>query len=239
MGPKPFLMNQWYVCAREQEITRTPMTRWICGEPLVFFRRENGSAVALSDRCPHRKYPLSKGHLIHDEIECGYHGLRFGPDGACRLIPAQNEIPPGFGVHAYPLVEQYGMVFVWMGDRARADVSLIPNFFEAGGAGWACDHDYIHLDANWQLIIDNLLDLTHLTFVHKTTLASPGIQENPLTVTVGTSTTCHTSHFHTPHHTSTPAVVPATPHSTSPADCRCSPALRLHPIRHVHPSHQL
>ena len=184
MGPKPFLMNQWYVCAREQEITRTPMTRWICGEPLVFFRRENGSAVALSDRCPHRKYPLSKGHLIHDEIECGYHGLRFGPDGACRLIPAQNEIPPGFGVHAYPLVEQYGMVFVWMGDRARADVSLIPNYFEAGGAGWACDHDYIHLDANWQLIIDNLLDLTHLTFVHKTTLASPGIQENPLTVTV-------------------------------------------------------
>ena len=160
------------------------MTRMICGEQIVFFRSEGGAPVALRDRCPHRSYPLSKGHLVHDEIACGYHGLRFGTDGACRLIPAQKDIPAGFGVHAYPLVERHGMVFVWMGDASRADPAGIPDFFEAGSTGWACDHDYIHLDANWQLIIDNLLDLTHLTFVHKSTLASPGIQENPLVVSV-------------------------------------------------------
>ena len=184
MGAQPFLKNQWYVCARETEITRTPFTRWICGEPVLLYRRESGPAVALRDRCPHRKYPLSKGHLVHDQVECAYHGLRFGPDGACTLIPAQKDIPAGFGAHAYPIVEKSALVYIWMGDRAKADASLIPDFFENGSPGWAAVHDYIHLDANWQLIIDNLLDLTHLTFVHKTTLASSGIQENPLTVTV-------------------------------------------------------
>ena len=183
MGGSPFLQNQWYVCARSADVTRAPLQRWICGEPIVFYRRENGAPVALEDRCPHRKYPLSQGRLIGDEIECAYHGLRFGASGACTLIPAQSEIPKGFGTRAYPITERNNLVYVWIGAAEKADDKLIPDFFENSDPAWAAECDYTHLEANWQLIVDNLLDLTHLTFVHKTTLASSGIQENPLIVT--------------------------------------------------------
>ena len=185
MADKPFLMNQWYVVARPAEVTRTPLARRICGVPLVLYRTEAGTAVALDDRCPHRKYPLSRGQLIGDDIECGYHGLRFaGGDGRCTLIPAQNEIPRGFGVRAYPLVERNQLIYAFMGDPAKADPADVPDFFENDEPTWKPMPDYLRIEANWQLVVDNLLDLTHLTFVHKTTLASRGIQENPLVVTV-------------------------------------------------------
>ena len=158
--------------------------RMICGTPLAMYRGADGVVHALNDRCPHRKFALSQGRLVGDDIECGYHGIRFSGDGACTLIPAQADIPEGFGVRAYPTTEKNGLVYVWMGDAAKADLTLIPDFFENVEGEWAPATDYLLVDANWQLIIDNLLDLTHLTFVHKTTLASSGIQENPLVVTV-------------------------------------------------------
>jgi phenylpropionate dioxygenase-like ring-hydroxylating dioxygenase large terminal subunit len=184
MAARPFPLNQWYVCARSPEIRHAPLTRMICGVPLVFWRKREGGVAALDDRCPHRKYPLSEGHLHADEIECGYHGIRFGSDGRCTLIPAQSEVPRGFAARAYPVVEKSALVYIWMGDPAKADESAIPEFIENSAPEWAPARDYLRIEANWQLIIDNLLDLTHLTFVHKTTLASTGIQENPLVVTV-------------------------------------------------------
>ncbi len=184
MTEQPFLMNQWYVAAHSAEVAHRPLARRICGVPLVFWRKQDKTVVAIDDRCPHRKYPLSKGALAGDDIECPYHGLRFGPDGRCTLIPAQSEIPAGFGSRAFPVVETTHLVYVWMGEAGKADTALVPDFFENSAPGWKAMPDYLHIDANWQLIVDNLLDLTHLTFVHKTTLASPGIQENPLEVVV-------------------------------------------------------
>ncbi len=184
MANGPFLLNQWYVCARSPEIKHARLTRMICGVPLLLFRRRDGEITAIDDRCPHRKYPLSQGHLHGDEIECAYHGIRFGKNGQCTRIPAQSEIPAGFGARAFPVIEKSALVYIWMGDPAKADPRLVPDFFENCGPDWAPAQDHLLIEANWQLIIDNLLDLTHLTFVHKTTLASSGIQENPLTVTV-------------------------------------------------------
>ena len=184
MAEKPFLLNQWYVCARSPEVVRDALARRICGVPLVFYRRRDGGIAALDDRCPHRKYPLSQGVIHGDEIECGYHGIRFGADGRCASIPAQDGVPNGFATRAFLVVEKNELVYVWMGDAAKADPALVPDFPENSAADWAPARDYLRIEANWQLILDNLLDLTHLTFVHKTTLASPGIQENPLVVTV-------------------------------------------------------
>lgn len=184
MTAKPFLLNQWYVCARVGDITHRPLVRTICGAPIVFWRKADGGVAALDDRCPHRLYPLSHGSLHGDIIECGYHGIRFGADGRCAHIPAQKEIPDGFRARAYPVVERNELVYIWPGDVAKADASLIPDFPENSAPDWAPARDYMRIEANWQLVLDNLLDLTHLTFVHKTTLASSGIQENPLAVTV-------------------------------------------------------
>jgi phenylpropionate dioxygenase-like ring-hydroxylating dioxygenase large terminal subunit len=184
MTARSFPLQHWYVAARVVEVSRSPLARTICGEPLVMFRRHDGTVVALDDRCPHRLYPLSKGELVGDEIECGYHGLRFDGSGACTRIPAQKEIPARFRVRSFPVVERSGLVFVFTGDPDRADASKVPAFPENVAEGWASSGAHRHIEANWQLVVDNLLDLTHLTFVHKTTLAGPGIQENPLKVRV-------------------------------------------------------
>ena len=179
-----FPLQQWYVAALAGEVGRTPLARTICNAPLVLFRRGDSSLAALDDRCPHRLYQLSRGQIVGDDIECGYHGLRFDGAGTCTLIPAQRSIPAGFGVRSFPAVERCGLVFVWMGDATRADPSAIPDFPENDGPGWAASGTLRHVEANYQLVVDNLVDLTHLTFVHKTTLAGPGIQENPLEVRV-------------------------------------------------------
>jgi vanillate monooxygenase len=184
MTTRSFLLQQWYVAAFASEVGRTPLARTVCNEPLVMFRREDNSVAVLDDRCPHRLYQLSKGKLIGDDIECGYHGLRFAGSGQCTHIPSQGTVPTGFGVRSFPAAERSGLVFVWMGEPARAEEAFIPDFPENNGPGWAASGAHRMVEANYQLVVDNLLDLTHLTFVHKSTLAGPGIQENPLQVRI-------------------------------------------------------
>lgn len=180
-----YLRHAWYTAATSAEIVRAPFARVICDEPLVFFRRSNGSVAALSDRCPHRLYALSKGELIGDDIQCGYHGIRFDGSGACTLIPFQPEIPRGFAARSFPCIEKHALIFVWLGDPAKADPDLLPDFKENDAPGWTAVHGYHYVKANYELLIDNLLDLTHLPTVHKGTLAGPGVHENPFQVESG------------------------------------------------------
>jgi phenylpropionate dioxygenase-like ring-hydroxylating dioxygenase large terminal subunit len=181
---RPFLLDQWYVAAKSKEVAAAPLGRRICNLPLVMFRRADGTVAALDDACPHRMYPLSKGRLVGDDIECGYHGLRFSGSGACTMIPAQATVPAGFGARAYPVVEKSALIYIWLGQPQRADPCLIPEFHENVSEGWTAVDGYRLVEAHYQLVVDNLLDLTHLTFVHPTTLAGPGIQENRLVVKV-------------------------------------------------------
>lgn len=177
-----FLRDQWYVAGTAAELGDTPLGRMICGEPVVFFRRSDGTVAALEDRCPHRKYALSRGTVIGDELQCGYHGVQLDGAGRCTKIPSQSSIPRGFGVRAFPAIEKYALLYVWMGDPALADPALVHDWRWNDAPGWKAVHGYHHVAANYQLITDNLLDLTHLAIVHKTTLAGPGLMENPLQV---------------------------------------------------------
>lgn len=180
-----FLQNQWYAAATAQELEVKPLGRLICNEPIAMFRRRDGSVAAVADRCPHRKVPLSIGNVVGDEIQCAYHGFQFNCLGTCTLIPSQKEIPPGaFDIRSFPAVEKYALIFVWMGEPGRADPALLPDFHENDSPGWSAAHGYLRVAAHYQLLIDNLLDLTHLPFVHKTTLAGPGIVENLMRVEV-------------------------------------------------------
>jgi vanillate monooxygenase len=182
MPESAFLRNQWYAVATGAEIGRAPFARTVCGQPLVLFRRTDGRLAALDDRCPHRLAPLSKGEVIGDELQCGYHGLRFDGAGACTLIPSQSTVPRGFAARSFPVVEKFALVFVWMGEPAAADPALLPDFPENDQPGWTALHGYLHVNADYRLLMDNLLDLTHVQFVHKTTLGGPGMAENPLEV---------------------------------------------------------
>jgi phenylpropionate dioxygenase-like ring-hydroxylating dioxygenase large terminal subunit len=181
-----FLRNCWYVAAWADELREGLLARTILGEPLVLYR-VGGRAVALLDRCPHRLLPLSKGELQDGLLQCGYHGMTFDGDGRCVRIPGQDRIPPAAHLRAYPTAEHLGMVWVWPGDPARADRSLLfdrlPQWADAQGPSprWAWfPGPLTYVRANYQLLTENLVDPQHVAFVHKRTLGSPAMVDIPI-----------------------------------------------------------
>ena len=161
--------NQWWVIATAAEITREPLQRWALDLPVVLYRREDGRPVALDDRCPHRWAPLSKGWLEGDELVCGYHGLRFAPEGQCVKVPTQAVVPAKACVHAYPLIERGPFVWIWTGDPTRATESQPPAIDWTESAGWSKLGGYMAAECNYMLLKENVLDLTHFGYVHRNT----------------------------------------------------------------------
>ena len=167
-----FVRNAWYVAAWDHEIGRSMLRRIILDEPVVLFRTTEGKAVALEDRCCHRQAPLSMGKLAGDIVECPYHGLQFDQTGACVRIPSQDRIPPSAKVKSYPVVEKNHWIWTWMGDPAKADPALIEDFHWMDDPKWRFGGNYLHVDANYLLLVENLLDTTHLPFLHPQTLGT-------------------------------------------------------------------
>jgi vanillate O-demethylase monooxygenase subunit len=166
-----FLRNVWYVAAWADELKEKPIARRICDEPVVLFRDQAGRAVALEDRCCHRAAPLSRGEIVAGGIQCGYHGLTFDHSGKCVAIPGQPRIPEEARVRAYPIVEKDMFVWVWMGDAARADANKIVDFpYHNDHAQWPGKHDCYPIKGNYMLMVDNLMDLTHLGYLHAKTV---------------------------------------------------------------------
>jgi phenylpropionate dioxygenase-like ring-hydroxylating dioxygenase large terminal subunit len=166
-----FIRNCWYVAAWAHEIPDQGLfSRVILGEPLLLYRLSNGETVALEDRCCHRLAPLSAGRREGDCVRCGYHGLKFSPEGACVEAPGLDRIPIKAKVRSYPVAVRNRWVFVWMGDPALADVSLLPDNFSCDHPEWHYQPGYLHYETPYMLICDNLLDFSHLSYVHENTL---------------------------------------------------------------------
>jgi phenylpropionate dioxygenase-like ring-hydroxylating dioxygenase large terminal subunit len=166
-----FLRNGWYAAIWSKDLKDHPVGRVFLGEKIVLFRNGAGAVGALEDCCCHRAAPLSKGELAGDHLVCGYHGLKFDLGGHCVEVPGQSLIPRGAKVRSYPVREKWGVVWIWMGAPANADESSIPNLHWLADPKWAATPGYIHLRSNYQFLVDNLLDLTHVSYVHKKTLA--------------------------------------------------------------------
>jgi len=184
MSEPYYLRNHWYIAAHGYELAAgKPVARTICDQPVAIFRGADGNVGILSDRCPHRFAPLSMGEVCGNELQCGYHGIRFDAEGNCTHVPGGLATPHGFRARRFPAVERHGFVWIWMGEKP-ADPALIPDFHENADPGWAPVPGYLSIGCNFQLMVDNILDLTHVVFVHKTTLAGGGVTEAPLEVTV-------------------------------------------------------
>ena len=167
----PFVRNMWYVAAWSHEVgAGGPVGRIVIGEPIVLFRRTDGAIVVLEDRCPHRHAPLSMGRVEGDGIRCMYHGLTFDMNGVCTSVPAVAAIPPGTCARAFPAQERWNWIWVWMGDPAAADPAQIPDAFGLDDPEWVMRADALDYAADYQLLHDNLCDLSHLDFVHEKTL---------------------------------------------------------------------
>lgn len=158
-----------WVASTSVRVGREPLALIMLETHVVLYRKEDGSIVALEDRCPHRWAHLSSGKVVGDDIQCGYHGFTFNAEGSCVRIPSQPQIPSRCRVRSYPVVEQGPLVWVWMGD---------PELIESGPpeeASWPYDKQYSSwsgetlAEGNYMLLKENVLDLTHFGYVHATT----------------------------------------------------------------------
>ena len=167
----PFVRNAWYIAAWPEEIANGLAARTIMNEPIVLFRDADGKAAALEDRCCHRGAPLSHGWKTDDGLQCGYHGLTFDGSGRCVSIPGEDSVPAKARVRTYPIVEGQQTIWIWMGDPALADERKIVDYpFHDQPKKWPHKKDTFTITANYMMMIDNLLDLTHLAFVHRNTI---------------------------------------------------------------------
>lgn len=169
----PFIFDEWYVAAFADEIGRHLLQRTILGKRIVMFRTEAGTPVALADRCAHRSFPLSASRLDGDTIVCGYHGFRYDTQGDCIEVPSQPQCPKHIGVKAYALHECGPLVWIYMGEAADADPAKLPEQAWLDDAAWTCSRGYFRLAANYVALHENLLDLTHLSFLHAATFGTP------------------------------------------------------------------
>ena len=166
-----FIRNCWYVAAWDHELLGdTLLARTIIGEPLLFYRLASGEPVAMANRCCHRHAPLSMGRREGDCVRCMYHGLKFDPTGRCVEVPGQDSVPQALCVRSYPVVQRGRWVWVWMGDAAKADTALISDDYSIKHPDWPYRPGYMRTEADYRLICDNLLDFSHLSYVHEKTL---------------------------------------------------------------------
>lgn len=165
---QPFLRNAWYMAGWIRDFPAGSIKALsLLDEPLVAYRGEDGRLAILEDRCCHRLAPLSRGRIEGSDLRCLYHGLKFAADGHCNDIPGHKTIPQSMKVRSYPVVERYSAAFVWMGDPAKADEALIPPFVGIDDPAWYMSPGRMDYNVNYELIQDNLLDLSHITFVHR------------------------------------------------------------------------
>ncbi|MBI3802088.1 MAG: aromatic ring-hydroxylating dioxygenase subunit alpha [Deltaproteobacteria bacterium] len=166
-----FIHNDWYIAAWGSEIKGRPFARTILNQPLVLYRERNGKVAALEDRCCHRGTPLAHGTVVSEGLQCGYHGLVFAASGACVRVPGQEHIPAQARVRSYPVVEQDEFVWIWMGDAAQADRSRIISYpYHNDYVHWPHKCTTLQVKCDYLLLIDNLMDLTHLGYVHGRTV---------------------------------------------------------------------
>lgn len=183
-GSTGYIRECWYVAGRSEDFDRSLTPLKMLDEDIVIFRDTKGRAIALEDACPHRKLPLSRGAVEGDTVVCGYHGLTFGGTGACVFAPTQLDNPPRrAAVRAYPSEDRWGFLWLWMGMPEHAntrEIIDIPNF---DNPSWGkTEKGAMSMAAHYLYITDNLLDPSHVAWVHVTSFAGAGTDHRPLTV---------------------------------------------------------
>lgn len=179
-----FPKNTWHVACTSDEICEKPLGRTICNEAMVLYRGQDGAVVALEDFCPHRGAPLSLGQVRDGILTCGYHGMRMNADGSCAGMSGQRSQSLRSKIKSYPAIDRHGYVWIWLGHALLADGDKIPDLHWARSPDWAFGGGMFNIKCDYRLLIDNLMDLTHETYVHANSIGQPEIEEAPPNTTV-------------------------------------------------------
>ena len=179
-----FPKNCWYVAAHAHEVTEELFARMFLNQAVILWRGADGNVAALEDRCPHRLVPLSTGKTVNGQVECGYHGLRFDTEGSCAVVPGQEQAPKSVQVRKFPVAERHALIWIWMGAAELADEDLIPDLHWMDAPGWKATLGYLHFKADYRLVNDNLLDLSHETYIHKHTIGNDAVADSPVVTEV-------------------------------------------------------
>lgn len=192
-------MNCWWVAAFSDEVGESLLGRWLLDTPVLLYRTAAGRAVALEDRCPHRSAPLSMGCRMGDAVQCGYHGFTFGSDGSCIRIPSMKSVASTVRVRAFPVIEAQPYIWIYLGDPAA--LSLVP---PPPSLDWAIDPEFalvygrMDIAANYLLLKENVLDLTHFGYVHASTFGITDWVDPPRVTFDEQSVTYHQSFLRSP-----------------------------------------
>lgn len=222
--------NCWWVAAFSHEVARTLLSRWLLDTPVVLFRKEDGSVAALEDRCPHRQAPLSIGRLEGDTVECGYHGFRFSSQGQCTRVPSLDT-PPNISVSSYPVREIGPLVWIYLGDLAAlGEVPPPPDLPWLTDTRFNAVSGQLEIAANYMLLKENVLDLTHLGFVHAKSFGVTDIR-NPPEVSTDGNVVRYVQRFHQqplpPQYSIPIGVAPGTPWLREHHGAFLSPAVQI------------
>lgn len=178
-----FVKNAWYVASFAAEVVHAISKRRVLGEPIILWRTQKGAVIAMEDRCPHRRVPLSIATLVDDQVKCGYHGMQFDSAGRCTAVPGQSQPHPTAQVKTYPTVEKQNLIWIWLGAAELANGANVPDLPWLDHSAWVPVTGYLHIRADYRLATDNLLDLSHETYVHRHTIGNQAVADNPVTVT--------------------------------------------------------
>jgi len=166
----PLIYNHWYVAGFDDEFGEMPKAKTLLERSIVFYRTKAGELTALQNRCLHRSFPLADGTLNGDNLVCGYHGMEYDPDGRIVRIPCQDRVP-NRKLKKYPLRKQGPYIFIWMGDEDAVDESKLPDFGFLGDPQYESVHEEKYVEGSYLLMMENLNDLTHFSFLHANSFA--------------------------------------------------------------------
>lgn len=169
-----YARNAWYMAAWAEQLPgEGVLSRRLLDRLWLIYRLEAGGLAMMEDRCPHRFVALSKGERQGDMIVCGYHGLGFASDGRCVHSPFP-EVSPQARVATMPVVEKHRGIWFWPGDPERADPAAIPDFAYLEDPAREAQRGHLVIAGNYELMTDNLMDLTHAEFIHRESFGTTG-----------------------------------------------------------------